>query len=100
MKKCFLAVLIFFGLFPGVVRAQSVPDMPMYMYAYPVTGTDAMLNWTATDPDGAPITDFVVAYSTDQANWTEIDTQSTNQFYDLTGLQPVTTYYFKVKAVN
>ena len=81
--------------------AAIVPAAPTGISGTPGVGTVA-LAWTApTNTGGVSLTDYVVQYSTDQANWTTFsDGTSTTPSGTVTGLTGGTNYYFRVAAVN
>jgi len=81
--------------------AAIVPDAPTGISGTPGVGTVA-LSWTApSNTGGVALTDYVVQYSTDQANWTTFaDGTSTATTATVTGLTGGTSYYFRVAAVN
>jgi titin len=71
----------------------------------PATGMgsgEVKLSWTApTDPGAAPITDYVIEYSTDGSSWGRIvDGVSTATTSTVTMLTNGTRYSFRVAAVN
>lgn len=67
-------------------------------------GTDrALLSWTAPDSGGAPITDYIIRYSTDNFSSNNVvfaDGVSTESLALVTGLSEDTQYWFKVEPRN
>jgi titin len=81
----------------------DLPQAPTNLTASKVTSTGSSLAWRAPiNTGGARITDYDLETSRDNgANWIKVTKKaSTSTSFALTGLDPVTTYLFKVSAVN
>ena len=76
---------------PDKVGTVSTTEGPRYV----------TLSWSAPSANGNAITDYITQYSTDNSTWsTFADGISTSTTVTVTGLLPVTEYYFQVAAVN
>ena len=104
-----LAVLCSIAALPVVASTASaatftnpaVPAAPWGVTA--TTGVNATVNisWSVPFDGGAPITDYVVQYSTDWQTWnTYDDGVSTATSAVITGLTAGTTYHLRVGAIN
>lgn len=56
-------------------------------------------SWSAANTNGDAVTDYLIRYSTDEQNWTSVDTDSTATSYTLS-VASEATYYVEVAAVN
>ncbi|MDD6356491.1 MAG: fibronectin type III domain-containing protein, partial [Bacteroidales bacterium] len=72
----------------------SVPAVPTGLAAT-ASGTTINLSWTAV----AGATGYVLQYSTDNSNWSNLATPATNSYAD-TGLGYSVTRYYRVAATN
>jgi hypothetical protein len=80
------------------IFTPNVPAAPTGLSFAPVAGTTIQLNWTdnATNEVG-----YVIYRSTDGVNYTFIAQTAANATsYNDTGLQPTTTYFYRVHAVT
>jgi titin len=89
----------------GTICAATVPDAPGFALTGYATVGDAQvtLQWLAPSSNGgAPITDYVVQFSSDSgATWTTFtDDVSVETTATITGLTNGTEYIFRVAAVN
>lgn len=81
----------------------DLPQAPTNLTASKVTSTGSSLAWRAPiNTGGARITDYDLETSRDNgANWIKVTKKTSNSTrFALTGLDPVTTYLFRVSAVN
>ncbi|HEX8322440.1 MAG TPA: fibronectin type III domain-containing protein [Tepidisphaeraceae bacterium] len=77
---------------PAVPAAASLASVAN------VTGRSVTLRWT---DNATTETGFVVQRSTDGVNWTQVATPAADATsVKLTGLSPLTKYYFRVRAAN
>jgi uncharacterized repeat protein (TIGR01451 family) len=93
------------GPFSDVVSATpaTVPKAPRHLKARPAGAGAIKLAWSKPWWNGgAPITDYVIQYSTRWwGPWTTVDDGvSTSRRYTVTGLADGTRYFFRVAAVN
>jgi len=65
-----------------------------------VTYNSIKLNWTAPFNGGAPITGYSYQRSTDGTNWDTAASAGTGTEFVVAGLNPVVTYYFRMRATN
>lgn len=81
---------------------STVPGIPTSGGATSNANAQSVLSWTAPAVNGgASITDYVVQYSTDNANWTTFaDGVTATTGATVTSLSNGTLYYFRVAAVN
>ncbi len=81
----------------------SVPSAPTGLTATAVSSSEIDLSWNAPSSDGgSPITGYRIKMSTDGSTFTTLvpNTSTTATTYSVIGLQPSTTYYFRVFAIN
>jgi len=83
-------------------QAPSTPEAPTQCVAIPLSKDQIRVEFTdnATDETG-----FVIAWSKDQLNWTELEADPNSGNGRVTnnrliGLEPATTYYVRVAAFN
>jgi titin len=90
-----------YGQASTTVTPRTVPSAPAGVAGTPMNGQVA-LTWTAPFNGGAPITDYVVRYSSNGGtSWTTFaDGTSTATTATVTGLTNGTSYLFQVAAVN
>lgn len=80
--------------------APSAPDAPAAPLAEQ-RGNAAYVSWTAPAANGSAITDYVIQYSENGGAYSTFsDGTSTAVFVTVTGLNPNSSYTFKVKATN
>ena len=81
----------------------TVPDAPTNLLATAVEATQINLTWTAPSYDGgAAISGYRIEVSQDGAAWADLvsDTRSTVTAFSHTGLQPGSTRFYRVSAIN
>jgi len=81
----------------------TAPDAPTGLIATASGSTTINLSWTEPDDGGAVITGYRIEVSLDGiAGWTDLEstTSSTITSYDHTNLNPETTRYYRVRAIN
>jgi predicted phage tail protein len=81
----------------------AVPGVPTNLQATPVSGSQINLSWTApTNNGGSPITGYMIERSTDGVNFgiAVPNTGTTALTFTDSGLLPLTTYYYRVHAIN
>lgn len=81
----------------------SAPGTPTNLSNDGVTSSAVVLSWTApVVNEASAITNYIIEYSLhDQNIWTTVDkTESTDTYYEVTGLAVSTEYDFRVHAVN
>ena len=81
---------------------STVPNAPTSGAATSNANAQSVLTWTAPAVNGgASISDYVVQYSTDNANWTTFtDGVTATTGATVTSLSNGTLYYFRVAAIN
>ncbi len=91
--------LVVYGLF---VQATSAPPTPTSLAATPVSNTQINLSWSETAVSTAAPAGFNIDESANNGNtWTQIGTAGAGaSSFPVTGLQPGTTYDFKIDAFN
>jgi len=78
-----------------------VPGAPINLTSIANSSSQITLNWQIDDPNNSCITNFKIFRSLNNETWREIgDTDPNTLVYLNTGLQPETTYYYRVKATN
>ena len=85
-----------------VVRLHA-PGAPTGLAATATASTRIDLSWSAPATDGGrEITGYRIQVSTDGNTWTDLaaDTESTDTYYEHTGLTASTTHYYRVSAIN
>jgi PKD repeat protein len=81
-----------------VVTVVGLPNAPGSLTAAAVSASQINLSWIDQSSDEAG---FIVERSSDGVTWGSIGSAGANvQSYVNTGLQPGTTYYYRVKAFN
>ena len=84
--------------------SPAVPSRPTGLSAKPVSPSEIDLTWTPPASDGgSPIIGYQIEISADSGtNWSVIaaNTGSTATTYSSTGLSPLTTYTYRVSAIN
>ena len=81
----------------------TVPDAPTGLVATATAPTQIDLAWVAPDYDGgAPITGYRIEVSETGATWTDLqpNSGSPGTSYSHTGLQPGSTRFYRVSAIN
>ena len=81
----------------------TVPDAPTGLVATAATSTQIDLMWVAPANDGgAPITGYRIEVSETGAAWAELapNTRSTATTHAHTGLEPGSTRFYRVSAIN
>jgi titin len=81
------------------ITPATVPSAPTNLTRIEGLG-NISVSWTAPANNGAPITDYIEQYSTDQSTWTTVGGSSTSTSINISGLTPNVLYYFRVAAVN
>lgn len=86
----------------GVVASSGLGTYPSAVTISSITNNyySATLNWTAPFNGGAPITGYSYQLSTDNSNWGAATSAGTGTSHTVGGLNPVTTYYFRMSATN
>src|SRR5205807_2110058 len=82
----------------ATATTPSAPAAPSHLAARAVSGTQVNLTWAdnSSNEDG-----FTIEVSLDGATFIQLATVSRNATsYAATGLLPLTTYYFRVRAYN
>lgn len=81
----------------------TVPDAPTGLTATSADATRIDLSWTAPANDGgAAITGYRIEVSENGTSWTDLvtDTRSTTTTFSHTGLEPGSTRFYRVAAIN
>jgi YVTN family beta-propeller protein len=81
----------------------TIPTHPTNLTATAISSSQINLSWNAPSSDeGSPITGYRIQSSTDGSTWSTIvkNTGSTDTTYSDTGLEPNTTHYYRVFALN
>jgi hypothetical protein len=87
--------LVIYGL---LSQSTQPPAAPSGLTATAVSGSQVNLAWSDNSNNE---NNFVIEESTDGVNFTQLGTTAANaSSYFATGLQPSTTYTFRVRAVN
>ena len=88
----------------NATTATSAPDPPTGLTATAAGRTQIDLSWTApADDGGSPVTGYKIEVSDDgTTTWSDLDanTGSTSTSYSDTGLDPATTYHYRVSAIS
>jgi hypothetical protein len=89
---------------PSASSSTVVPStVPAVVTGLSATGPNNTIqfteSWTAPSSGGLPLTDYEVRYSTDNATWTTLNTNSTATSYTINPPSE-TTYYVQVAAMN
>ena len=85
------------------VVAASVPSPPTGVTANAQDESTVTIEWAPPQSDGgSPITSYQIEFSTDGATWRvlEASVAPTSRSYAHSGLDPATTYYYRVYARN
>jgi fibronectin type 3 domain-containing protein len=93
-----LSGLVAYGL---KAPANAVPTAPVLATVTPLSNSSINLNWT--DPTASPntATAYLIDYSTDGINFTQVATAAAGATsIAIGGLAPATKYYFEVIGVN
>ncbi|HXV38589.1 MAG TPA: thrombospondin type 3 repeat-containing protein, partial [Nitrosopumilaceae archaeon] len=90
---------------PSAYAAQPIqpPSKVLNLAATAISGTAILLTWDVPNDDGgSPITGYQIERKDPNAGYQIIvvDTGNPNTTYTNTGLQPATTYHYKVFAIN
>ncbi len=88
---------------PVQVGTASAPGSPTGLSATSTSSTQVNLSWTApSNNGGSPVTGYKIERSLDGGStWSTVtNTGSTATAYSDTGLQPSTTYTYRVSATN
>lgn len=83
--------------------SNSAPTAPLQLAKESIGDTTAGISWYTPLYSGTLLTEYIVAYSTDNVTWSEATFTSSGSYFEqktLTGLKQGTTYYVKVVAVN
>ena len=83
--------------------SSTAPQAPTGLAATTISQSQIHLSWTAANNGGSPITGYKIGRSTDGGStWTPTvsNTGSTATTYSDTGLDPSTTYTYRVSAIN
>src|SRR5205085_12601150 len=93
-----------FGILAIPASAQLVPSPPTNLTATTASSSQINLSWTApSNNGGSAITGYEIETSTDGGtNWSTIqpNTGSASTTFSNTGLNPSTTYTYRVSAIN
>ena len=81
-----------------VAVPAGAPGAPGALTILPGDG-QAVVSWSASNPNGAPLTGYLVSLSTDGTTWTQVATTDLTSVV-LSGLINGTTYYVAVVATN
>jgi hypothetical protein len=89
---------------PSASSSPVIPStVPLVVTGLSATGPNNSVqfteSWTAPSSGGLPLTDYEIRYSTDNATWTTINTNSTATSYTINPPSE-TTYYVQVAAMN
>ena len=93
---------------PGLASASTSattnairPDPPTYVRATADGTSDILVTWRAPEyVGGATILYYKVEMSTDGLSWHENSVEVESEAYRHTGLDPASTWYYRVSAVN
>jgi alpha-tubulin suppressor-like RCC1 family protein len=87
---------------PAEVIPDVVPRAPQSLQLVSKTATSLSLSWNGpVDNGGSPVTDYLIEYSTDGANWTTFsDGFSNTNSVTITGLTRGDSYDVRVRALN
>ena len=93
---------------PGLASASTSattnairPDPPTYVRATADGTSDILVTWRAPEYEGgATILHYKVEMSTDGLSWHENSVEVESEAYRHTGLDPASTWYYRVSAVN
>jgi hypothetical protein len=80
------------------MASASPPNAPTSPSASAASPTQINVSWTGGG--GGTPTGHYVEHSTDNSNWTQVDTASATTSHNLTGLTPGTAYYIRIAAYN
>ena len=84
---------------PTAVIPSYIPNMPALTLVAGDERIDA--TWVAPTSDGgAPVLSYLLQYSTDGTNWTDVTTGATVRSYSITGLTNGTQYTVRIYARN
>ena len=80
---------------------RTVPSVPRSVTATPAGYTQVVLRWAApASTGGPPITAYRISYAPAGGAWTGFNVMPSARSRTFTGLNPGTTYYFRVAAHN
>ena len=83
--------------------ANSVPTETLSLSEDSVTDSSVSISWFIPQFSGTDLNNYVVAYSTDNVNWTNTNINSlylSKESYTISGLTSGTKYYIKTAGVN
>lgn len=83
---------------------QEPPDTPQDVKVVEYTSRNAKISWTAPYSGNSQITEYILQYKEEKDRWhhktANVTVPGTETSVTVRGLQPVTTYHFRVSAAN
>ncbi|CAL1268419.1 unnamed protein product [Larinioides sclopetarius] len=86
------------------VLVEEVPDPPSEILATDVSSRGVVLSWSVPYTGNSPVTKYVLYWKTASGSWStdvkKTEIPGSNTSISISGLMPMTTYYFKLQAEN